>query len=94
MGGEGKWPYRTDKVLQVNSSLRFRLHTPESVPKSGLVCVRRLVNSWLWKFLRTLKNTYENVPTILSKIVGFNLFVKGDVMVPRLTGIQFLNTEV
>ena len=48
MGGEGKWPYRTDKVLQVNS--------------------------WLRKFLRTLKNTYENVPTILSKIAWGNWF--------------------
>ena len=32
------------------------------------------VNSWLWKFLRTLKNTYENIPTILSKIVLGNRF--------------------
>ena len=42
-GVEGKWPHRTDKVLQVNY--------------------------WLYKFLRTLTNTYENVPTIMSKIV-------------------------
>ena len=43
MGGEGKWPYRTDKVLELT-----------------LDCE---------KVLRTSKNTYENVPTILSKIV-------------------------
>ena len=30
------------------------------------------VNSWLWKFLKTLKNSHENVPTILSKAVASN----------------------
>ena len=45
------------------------------------------VNSWLWEFLRTLKNTYENVPTILSKIVGCchgNTFVKSDSLVKMI----------
>ena len=65
MGGEGKWPYRADKVLQVNS--------------------------WLWKFLRTLKNTYENVPTFLSKIVWGNWFKSPDKLFRTPKNSKFQN---
>ena len=34
-----------------------------------------LVNSWLWKFLRALKMTYESVLTILPEIVAASTFV-------------------